>query len=139
VPDRPAIIMLSAFAPDPKHKAEPYPVNDDYLIKPFDLRQLLGKIHSLLDIEWVHDEKPEPRTITAEMLTPIMMPPPGDIEELIRLGQIGYMRGIQNKLNAIESVSPAHQDFVSYVRVLSDGFDLKRYVAVLESFRSGNG
>jgi len=34
--ERPAIIMLSAFAPDPKHKSEPNPVNDDYLIKPFD-------------------------------------------------------------------------------------------------------
>ena len=68
-----------------------------------------------------------------------MMPPQGDIEELIRLGQIGYMRGIQNKLSAIESRSTAHQDFVSYMRVLSDGFDLKRYVAVLESFRSDNG
>ena len=140
MPDRPAIIMLSAFAPDPKHKAEPYPVNDDYLIKPFDLRQLLGKIHALLNIEWVHDKKPEEqRTITAEMLTPTMMPSQGDIEELIRLGQIGYIRGIQNKLSAMESGSPAHQDFVSYVRVLSDGFDLKRYVAVLESFRSDNG
>ena len=139
-PDRPAIVMLSAFAPDPKHKAEPYPVNDDYLIKPFDLRQLLGKIHALLDIEWVHDEKPdEPQIITAEMLTPTKMPSQSDIDELIRLGQIGYMRGIQNKLNAIESNSAVHQDFVSYMRVLSDGFDLKRYVAVLESFRSDHG
>jgi signal transduction histidine kinase/CheY-like chemotaxis protein len=139
-PDRPAIIMLSAFAPDPKHKADPYPVNDDYLIKPFDLRQLLGKIHALLDIEWVHDEGPdEPAVITAEMLTPAAMPSQSDIEELIRLGQIGYMRGIQNKLNAIESASPAHGDFVSYMRVISDGFNLKRYVAVLESFRSDHG
>lgn len=132
--------MLSAFAPDPKHKADPYPVNDDYLIKPFDLRQLLGKIHALLDIEWVHDESPDaPAIITAEMLTPTTMPSQSDIEELIRLGQIGYMRGIQNKLDAIESASPAHSDFVSCMRVISDGFDLKRYVAVLESFRSGHG
>ena len=48
------------------------------------------------------------------------------------------MRGIQNKLDAIETKSTDHRDFVSYIRVLSDGFDLKRYVAVLESFRSGH-
>ncbi|MDO8874878.1 MAG: ATP-binding protein [Pseudolabrys sp.] len=139
-PDRPAIIMLSAFAPDPKHKAEPYPLNDDYLIKPFDLRQLLGKIYALLDIEWVHnDSLAEPQIITAEMLTPTMVPSPSDLDELIGLGQIGYMRGIQNKLHAIENASPEYGAFVSYMRVISDGFDLKRYVAVLESFRSDHG
>ncbi|MBI1204040.1 MAG: response regulator [Rhodopseudomonas sp.] len=136
-PDRPAIVMLSAFAPDPKHKLEPYPVHDDYMIKPFDLRQLLGKIYGLLDIEWIYAEKPNGApSVTAAMLTPEMMPPREDIDDLIRLGQIGYMRGIQNKLDAIETSSSEHRDFVSYIRVLSDGFDLKRYVAVLESFRS---
>ena len=136
-PDRPAVIMLSAFAPDPKHKIDPYPVHDDYLIKPFDLRQLLGKIHALLDIEWIYAEKDsDARVITADMLTPSMVPSADDIEDLIRLGQIGYMRGIQNKLDAIETKATDHRDFVSYIRVLSDGFDLKRYVAVLESFRS---
>jgi hypothetical protein len=73
------------------------------------------------------------------MLTPSMVPPQGDIEDLIRLGQIGYIRGIQSKLDAIESSSAVHRDFVSYIRVLSDGFDLKRYMAVLETFRSGHG
>jgi CheY-like chemotaxis protein len=138
-PDRPAIVMLSAFALDPKRKADPYPVNDDYLIKPFDLRQLLGKIHTLLNIKWVYDERPEKTAITAAMLTPSMVPPQNDIEDLIRLGQIGYVRGIQQKLDTIENSSAIHRDFVSYIRVLSDGFDLKRYVAVLETFRSGHG
>ena len=138
-PDRPAIVMLSAFAPDPKRKSDPYPVNDDYLIKPFDLRQLLGKIHALLDIKWVYDEKPDTTPITAAMLASAIIPPQDDIDDLIRLGQIGYVRGIQNKLDEIEKGSSDHRNFVSYIRVLSDGFDLKRYVAVLESFRVGHG
>ncbi len=137
---RPAIVMLSALAPDPKHKADADPINDDYLIKPFDLRQLLGKIHALLDIEWIFDAKrDEARKITAAMLRPDTIPPQSDIEELIRLGQIGYMRGVWEKLTAIERNSADHQDFVTYMRGLADGFDLKRCVAVLESFRSGDG
>jgi signal transduction histidine kinase/CheY-like chemotaxis protein len=137
--ERPAVIMLSAFAPDPKQKAAQDPINDDYLIKPFDLHQLLGKIHALLDIEWIYAAKPdEIKVITSSMLMPNMIPSQADIEELIRLGQIGYVRGIQNKLNAIEGGSAAHGDFVTYMRGLSDGFDLKRYVAVLESFRSSH-
>lgn len=137
--DRPAIVMVSAFAPDPKRKVDPFPVNDDYLIKPFDLRQLLGKIHALLNIQWVYDEKAPTSPINAAMLTPSMVPSRRDIEDLIRLGQIGYVRGIQEKLDAIEIGSSIHRDFVSYMRALSDGFDLKRYMAVLETFRNGHG
>jgi signal transduction histidine kinase/CheY-like chemotaxis protein len=136
--DRPAIVMLSAFAPDPKRKAEPDPINDDYLIKPFDLRQLLGKIHALLDIEWVHDAGRQDAEVAA-ILKPGKLPSQSDIEELIRFGQIGYMRGMQDKLNVIERESAAHQNFVSYVRMLADGFDFKRCVAILETFRDGHG
>ena len=137
--DRPAIVMLSAFAPDPQKKVDPFPVNDDYLIKPFDLRQLLGKIHALLNIQWVYDEKSATSPINVAMLTPSVVPSQRDIEDLIRLGQIGYVRGIQDKLDAIENDSSVHRDFVSYMRALSDGFDLKRYMAVLETFRTGHG
>jgi signal transduction histidine kinase/CheY-like chemotaxis protein len=138
--ERPAIIMLSAFAPDPKYKSEPNQVNDDYLIKPFDLRQLLGKIHALLDIEWLYDAKrDEARHNLAALPSAETFPPQSDIEELIRLGRIGYMRGIEDKLTAIDANSAVHRDFVTYMRVFIDGFDLKRYMAVLEAFRIGHG
>ena len=61
------------------------------------------------------------------------------MSELIRLGRIGYMRGIEDKLTAIDANSAAHRDFVTYMRVFTDGFDLKRYMAVLEAFRIGHG
>jgi signal transduction histidine kinase/CheY-like chemotaxis protein len=136
--ERPAIMMLSAFAQDPKRKADPDPVNDDYLIKPFDLRQLLGKIHALLDIEWVHDTTGlDGNVLTASLLKRDAIPPSNEIADLIGLAQIGYMRGIQDKLGIIER-NPAHQDFVTYMRGITDGFDLKRCIDVLESFRVGH-
>ena len=136
--DRPAIVMLSAFAPDPKHKAEHDPIHDDYLIKPFDLRQLLSKIHALLDIEWIYGpERDEAPSVLP--LAPDSVPSHVDIDELIRLGQIGYVRAIQEKLIEIESRSSAHRDFAAYLKVYVDGFDLKRYVAALESIRDGHG
>jgi hypothetical protein len=69
---------------------------------------------------------------------PRVTPPPGDLDELIRLGQIGYVRGIEDKLMEIENNSPAHREFTAYLRVFVDGFDLKRYVAALESIRTGH-
>jgi signal transduction histidine kinase/DNA-binding NarL/FixJ family response regulator len=133
--ERPAIIMVSAFAPDPKHKTDLNPVHDDYLIKPFNLRQLLVKIHSLLNIEWIYQEADAPIAIPDRA----KLPPSSDLEELIRLGQIGYVRGIEDKLSAIETSSSDHQNFVAYMRTFSNDFDFKRYIAVLESFRSGHG
>ena len=76
---------------------------------------------------------------TSAALVPGAIPQQGDIEELIRLGQIGYVRGIQDKLAEIESNSSAHRDFTGYMKGLIDGFDLNRYLAVLESVRSGHG
>jgi len=134
---RPAIVMLSAFAQDPKRKADPNPVNDDYLIKPFDVRQLLGKIHALLDIEWVYDAALPVGAAAAPPLGPEAIPPPGAIDELIQLAQIGYARGIQDKLDAIAR-NPAYQGFAAHIRVVTDGFDFKRCVAVLESLRNGH-
>jgi CheY-like chemotaxis protein len=138
--ERPAIVMLSAFAPDPNHKAEPDPVHDDYLIKPFDLRQLLGKIHALLDIDWLYELDGD-GMVSAPIpaLASGALPPQQDIDELIRLGQIGYVRAIQDKLAEIESSSPAHRNFTTHLRVFVDGFDLKRYVAALESVRRHGG
>ena len=134
--DRPAIIMLSAFAPDPKQKTQHDPVHDDYLIKPFDLRQLLAKIHALLDIEWAYGEDV---LGAAQLLAPVAIPPHLDVDELIRLGQIGYVRAIQEKLAEIEMRSEAHRDFSAYLKVFVDGFDLKRYVAALELLRDVHG
>lgn len=137
--DRPAIIMLSAFAPDIQKtmiKAADQ-IHDDYLIKPFDLRALLGKIYALLDIEWIYEsEASETRPSLAAATAREAIPHQGDIDELIRLGQIGYVRGIQEKLTEIESNSSAHRDFTGYMKGLIDGFDLNRYLAVLEQVRS---
>lgn len=145
--DRPAIVMLSAFAPDTQKVmvTAADQIHDDYLIKPFDLRALLGKIHALLDIEWIYEaEASEPKPTLAAALVPGAIPQQGDIEELIRLGQIGYVRGIQEKLTEIEGNSSAHRDFTGYMKGLIDGFDLNRYLAVLEQVRgdqvrSGHG
>ena len=58
---RAAILMLSANAIDPHHMLEAERLYDDTLMKPIDLRQLLKKIHSLVDIEWLYEtEVPSP-------------------------------------------------------------------------------
>ena len=58
------------------------------------------------------------------------------VEELISLGQLGYIRAIQLKLDEIGTDYPEHRDFVSEMRSLIDRFDLDRYMATLKTLHS---
>ena len=98
--------MLSANAIDPKPLLDGRSaLHDDYLMKPFDLRQLLEKIHALLNLEWIY----EPRRRAARRADARRRrrmsdrSAPRDIDELIGLGQIGHVRGIEAKLAEIET------------------------------------
>ena len=56
--------------------------------------------------------------------------------ELIGLGQIGYVKAIQVKLDEIGSEYPEHADFVSQMRSFVDRFDLDQYMATLKTLHS---
>jgi signal transduction histidine kinase/CheY-like chemotaxis protein len=132
--ERTAIVMLSANAIDPSQLPEAERLYDDYLMKPIDLRQLLKKIHALLDIEWTYEA--EAVSAPASSSSPLAVPPRGDIDELISLGEIGHVRRILEKLLEIENVSPQYGNFVAQMRTIISAFDLKRYAAALEAIRS---
>jgi CheY-like chemotaxis protein len=134
--ERAAIIILSANAIDPSRLLEAERLYDDYLMKPIDLRQLLKKIHALLNIEWIYEpQAPSPAASTASS-SPSAVPPCEDVDELIYLGEIGHIRRILEKLLEIESTSPNCGDFVRQMRTIVNAFDLKRYAAALEAVRS---
>ena len=63
-------------------------------------------------------------------------PPVKYVEELIGLGQLGYIRAIQVKLDEIGNDHPEHADFVSQMRSLVDRFDLDQYMATLKTLHS---
>ncbi|MGC2123597.1 MAG: ATP-binding protein, partial [Xanthobacteraceae bacterium] len=101
--DRAAILILSANAVDPHHMEGAKRLYDDTLMKPIDLRQLLKKIHTLLDIEWVYEAEAASAPLLAGASAASALPPGSDIDELIELGEIGHFHGIVEKLSAIEN------------------------------------
>jgi len=140
LPERCAIVMLSALAPDKSRDVSPERVHDDYLMKPIDLRQLLEKIHALLKIEWIYMEGEKVDTsngVAALARSPL--PPRADIEALIHLGQIGQLRGIQDKLSEIQRASPTFESFVTQLTPMVEAVDLHRFVSALEALRSSHG
>jgi hypothetical protein len=64
-----------------------------------------------------------------------LQPPANHVEELISLGQLGYIRAIQVKLDEIGTDYPEHRDFVSEMRSLVDRFDLDRYMTTLKGLQ----
>jgi signal transduction histidine kinase/ActR/RegA family two-component response regulator len=128
------ILMVSASALEAHGTPLAQPYHDGYLMKPIDIPRLLETIRQLLKIEWNYD--------TDQVITPCWRPETGSrppvkhVEELIGLGQIGHIKGIQVKLDEIDSGYPEHADFVSQMRILVDRFDLDQFMANLKTLHS---
>jgi hypothetical protein len=103
-------------------------------MKPIDIPRFLELIRQLLKIEWQYE--------TDRIVVPHWKPESGSrpsvnhVEELIGLGQLGYIRAIQLKLDEIGTDHPEHADFVSQMRSLIDRFDLDQYMATLKTLHS---
>ncbi|MGY3622805.1 hybrid sensor histidine kinase/response regulator [Bradyrhizobium sp. USDA 10063] len=128
------ILMISASALEAHGAPLAQPFHDGYLMKPIDIPRLLETIRLLLKLEWQHDadEVPAPQWRPESG----SRPPVKYIEELIGLGQLGYIRAIQLKLDEIGTEFPEHADFVSQMRSLVDRFDLDQYMATLKTLYS---
>ncbi len=129
------ILMISASALEAHGTPLAQPFHDGYLMKPIDIPRLLETIRQLLKLEWRYHAG---ETAAAAGWRPDTgsRPPVKHIEELIGLGQLGYVRAIQVKLDEIGSEYPEHADFVSQMRALIDRFDLDQYMATLKTLHS---
>ena len=128
------ILMVSASALEAHGAPLAQPFHDGYLMKPIDIPRLLETIRQLLKIEWQYGSE--------EVAVPFWHPETGSkppvrhIEALIGLGQIGYVKGIQLKLDEIGSEHPEHADFVAQMRSLVDRFDFDQYMATLKTLHA---
>jgi len=128
------ILMVSASALEAHGTPLAQPFHDGYLMKPIDIPRVLELIRQLLKIEWQYED--EQVTVAKWQPASGLQPPANQVEELISLGQIGYIRAIQVKLDEIGTDYPEHRDFVSEMRSLVDRFDLDRYMATLKGLQS---
>ena len=108
----------------------------DFLVKPVRMTELLGWLQDRLALQW-HDAEPDPLDAAAANAAAAdkpMQPPPADalraLDELVRLG---YLRGIQRKLDAIEAEHPASAAFVGRLRGLAKGFQLDTLAHLVQS------
>ncbi|MBB5752345.1 hybrid sensor histidine kinase/response regulator [Prosthecomicrobium pneumaticum] len=131
------IVMLSANVGETAPSEAEAPAHDDTLAKPFDVSQLLDRVQSLLGLAWIDESAPDrfgpPRPAGIRLKSP----GPEHVAELLRLGRIGYVRGIEAKLDQLDA-DEENRPFVDALRTHLKSFDFRRLTEVLEGLR-GHG
>src|SRR5262249_28137603 len=100
----PRIVVVSANALENQHPRDEACRTCDFLVKPVVISHLLDLVRKNLGLAW---------TVTAErtaLPVPPALPaadfPAAHIDELITLGNVGYVRGIEAKLDSIARATP---------------------------------
>jgi CheY-like chemotaxis protein len=132
------IMMVSANAHEFNPGGDESAPHDAFVMKPVDIQVLLDCVATVLKIDWLY-ETPTPSTsedVSEKALSSISAHTRHHIDDLYQLGRIGHVRGIQSKLNELESADPANKAFASHLRTLIARFDMKGYMQTLEAMRS---
>ncbi len=115
------VISANAFADDRERSVSAD--CSDYLAKPVHTPELLERIHKHLDLQWLR------RTLQLPAATPdaVVRPSATDLEALRELGAMGYIRGILEKLDAIDRQTPASTSFTTPMRALVKSYRLDEF------------
>jgi signal transduction histidine kinase/CheY-like chemotaxis protein/purine-cytosine permease-like protein len=128
------IVIVSANAHEYNPGGDEEAPHDAFVMKPVDIQVLLDCMGSLLRVQWIYQAQPQDTPIESAV-EPIALHARHHIDDLYQLGRIGHVRGIQAKLNEMESVDPASKPFATHLRKLVTNFDLKSYMQALEVMR----
>jgi CheY-like chemotaxis protein len=128
------IVVVSANAHEFNPGGDEQTTHDAFVMKPVDIQILLDCVASTLRVEWMY-ETPIPEA-SERALAAVPTQSRQHIDDLYQLGRIGHVRGIQSKLNELESADPANKPFATHLRKLIANFDLKGYMQTLEAMRS---
>ena len=129
-----AILMLSANVGESPPPPSEEDAHDAVMVKPFEVQRLLDRIAELTGLDW-QEEAPPAKTDGAPAAV-LASPGPEHVAELLRLGRIGYVRGIESKLDQLDT-QERNRAFVAEMRRHVRAFDFRRYAERLEEIGDG--
>ncbi|PWR19453.1 hybrid sensor histidine kinase/response regulator [Zavarzinia aquatilis] len=132
----PKIIIVSANANEYRPGGDG-DLHDDFLVKPVHLRRLFDAIGRVLHLTWTHEAPATPPAAPGLAFDRAGLPSVRHIQELLKLGEIGYVRGIQAKLDEIDQQYPESQAFTTALRSMVRGFALDEYMDILRRLSTG--
>jgi signal transduction histidine kinase/CheY-like chemotaxis protein len=105
---------------------------NDTIPKPVDIRRLSDRLAAHLGLEWVYEGDPafSPPPIAK---APVRSPGKNHVQDLLRLGEIGYVRGIEAKLADIARMEE-NRPFAEELGTYLQAFDMAGYMTFLNRF-----
>ncbi|MDL2409580.1 ATP-binding protein [Rhizobium calliandrae] len=125
------ILMLSANIGDGAAARDSDDRHNDAIAKPIDIRQLRDKLAMHLALKWIYADGSAPAS--PKLAPPMKSPGIEHVRELIRLGEIGYVRGIEAKLKDLAKLDQ-NQPFTDALRTYVQAFDIDGFLNFLHRF-----
>ena len=126
------IIMVSANAYGLGTRDADQAGHDDYVTKPVNLEDLLGKIGRHLGLEWIIQDRPAAGDARRMAAIESVRLPREDAEALLELGAMGYIKGILAKIDDIRVRLPHAAPLADHLQDLVRDFRLVEYNAFLK-------
>jgi hypothetical protein len=123
------VVMLSANIGDGVASVPEDAGHNDAIAKPVDIRRLADKLASHLGLKWVY-ETDAPPPPPPEVGKPVKSPGSTHVQDLLRLGEIGYVRGIEAKLADL-AADESHRPFAEELGTFVKAFDMAGYMKYL--------
>jgi CheY-like chemotaxis protein len=126
------ILIVSANAFDSDLRNEVGVGREDFLVKPLRIDDLLERMRHKLGLVWTTnaDAVPLDADATARRL------PGASLSVLQELGEMGYVRGILEKLDEIDQLDPAYAAVTHTLRSCVQRFDLQGFARALEEVKA---
>ncbi|KQT14301.1 ATPase [Ramlibacter sp. Leaf400] len=118
-----AIVSANAFDKGLENDAGIRP--EDFILKPVRHVELLDWLQRSLALRWTYGEPVATPPAPAVFAPSGARPDAGSLEALVQLVQLGYPRGVLNKLDEIEAAQPATAAFCRAARQLAQGFQFE--------------
>ncbi|AYG60137.1 ATP-binding protein [Rhizobium jaguaris] len=125
------ILMLSANIGDGAAAKDSDDSHNDAIAKPVDIRQLRDKLALHLGLKWIYADGSAP--VSPKPAPPMKSPGIEHVRELIRLGEIGYVRGIEAKLTDLAKLDQ-NRPFTDALRTYVQAFDIGGFLDFLHKF-----
>lgn len=129
------IIIVSANAFETQYRREEAFQRCDFLVKPVAIPHLLDLLQRHLSLDWTVAPAPRQHKSIVPPRSHDMRISGDNIAELIALGNIGYIRGIQTKLASLKRSAPEAGEFLNELNEYAETFQIKRFLNVLETMQ----
>jgi len=109
---------------------------NDFLIKPFQLENLLELLRTYLNIEWMYEdaEKTVPHDVQIDReYAQLVQLPPEEAENLRHFAKLGITKYILLELDKIGQLDTKYTPFVNILRQLAKNYQFDRIIELLET------